>query len=276
VKGEMTEKPKLYRPHWEPTSLNTIIANPHQPPPWLIHDLLPKDSGILCSGHPHSQKSLNWLSAAIESVTTHRVWSHFDCPQVKRVLYIETEDPRWLVEKRVHGFCKGLALNPEEIREAGFYLSTPGPFTLTEEKTALFSLIDHTQPDWIVLSTLQGLLGGADWKEQKDMGPINALLVKMQRMAPTTVITHSPHNEEARRAAGSITQEANYATTMHFKKYARIVNVISDSKMGTELNFNLRLLTEDGEVRQVLHEFPKEKEKPIVPIDPFQPIKRRL
>lgn len=237
-----TTKPN-YPAVWTPQAGNAILALPCSPPPWVIEDLLPLKGGILCSGQPHATKSLNWLCAAIESVTTHLVWGKYACPNVRRVLYIETEDPLWMIVERVQSFAQGLGITDL----SGFYLSRPGPFTLVDHEAHLLALVNEINPDWIVFSTLQGLLGGKDWKEQKDMGPVNALMVKLMERAPLVLITHSTQDTGVKRAAGTITQAANYPVTMHFAKSGTkkgFVNVTGDSKMGVDLKFQLRLEVE--------------------------------
>jgi hypothetical protein len=268
MSNAQTPKKLIYPEHWRPSSLRDVLSRTPGSPPWVIDELLPAQSGILCSGLPHSGKSLNWLAAGLESVVTHRVWGRFGASKVNRFLFIETEDPKWLVEGRIHGLARGLGLKPEDdLERYGFFFSCTGPFELEKREKELSALIDDVRPDWVVLSTLQGLLGGRDWKEQKDMGPVNAIMVRLMRKAPLVVITHSPRNEKARRAAGSITQDANYLVTMNFQKKVNktgntTTSVIGDSKMGTELTFNLTLETEsvtgeDGktrnEVRRVTH-----------------------
>jgi hypothetical protein len=239
--------------HWLLSTLDEIKNKPLIQPKWIIEGLLLEQSGTLVSGLPHACKSLNWLYAALESVTTHTVWGHFACPNVKRVLYVETEDPQILVESRVQQLAKGL---PPLREGCSFTLAATGPFNLTDAEAKLMTLIDQVKPDWMVLSTLQGLLGGRDWKEQSDMGPVNAVFVRVSRRAPITVITHSPWNMENKRAAGTVTQAANFLTLMHFEKtisqHGTIITVQVDSKMGNELpSFDLVLKTEGKLVTKV-------------------------
>jgi len=267
-----------YPEHWRPSSLAEVLTRTAEPPPWVIDGLLPAQSGILCSGQPHATKSLNWLYAALESVVKHKVWGKFTCPKVNRVLFIETEDPTWLVEGRIHQFAKGLGLRPEDdLGEYGFFFACTGPFELAKSERQLIALIDEVEPDWVVISTLQGLLGGRDVKEQKDMGPVNAVMVRLQRRAPLVLITHSPRDAKARRSMGTITQDANYLVTLHFEKRPNkcgktVISVVGDSKMGVELEFDLALETESvtlngktvSEVRRIVHSVRKETKKELI------------
>jgi AAA domain len=278
-----TTKPSVanqrgYPDGWRPSSLKDVLSRTPEPPPWVIEGLLPLQSGLLCSGQPHAAKSLNWLAAALESVVSHKVWGKFDCPKVKRVLFIETEDPRWLVEHRIHGLSKGLGIKQgDDLEKIGFFFSCTGPFKLLECEIQLRALIEEVQPDWVVLSTLQGLIAGSDWSQQKDMGPVNAIMVGLQRLVPLVAITHSPRDGNARRSAGSITQDANYLVTMHFKKDDKdgktVVSVVGDSKMGVELDFDLTLVTETvkgqhdnpvTEVRRITHSVHKENKAELI------------
>jgi hypothetical protein len=186
-------------------------------PPWKIRGLVVEGGATQVSAHPHGMKSLSWLNAALESVTLHTVWRHFDASNVERVLYIESEDPQWLVEARIRGIAKGLGLEPD-TDQPGFHYICPGPFDLVREEESLRELFAKYQPDYVVLSTLQNLLAGRDWISQKDMQPINALIVRLSRICPLVVLTHSPWDSEKRRAAGTITQFANFAVTMHYQK----------------------------------------------------------
>ncbi len=107
------------------------------------------------------------------------------------------------------------------------------------------------------------------------MGPINAIFVRLSRRCPIVVITHSPWDGRNKRAAGSITQAANFLSLMHFDKTISKgetkIAVTLDCKMGQETEtFDLILDTETvpgkkrPELRRVryagIHE-PSDKEK---------------
>jgi hypothetical protein len=204
-------------------------------PPWKIKGLVIEGGATQVSAHPHGMKSLSWLSAALESVTLHTVWRHFDASKVERVLYIESEDPEWLVAARVRGIAKGLGLDPNEP-VPGFHYVCPGPFDFVREEPTLRELFAKCKPDFVVLSTLQSVLGGRDWLTQKDMQPVNALIVRLSRICPLVVLTHSPWNKAQRRAAGTITQFANFAIALHYEKMkvgdGDAIHVKEDSKVG--------------------------------------------
>jgi hypothetical protein len=186
-------------------------------PAWKIRGLVVECGATQVSAHPHGMKSLSWLNAALESVTLHTVWRHFDASSVQRVLYIESEDPEWLVVARIKGLAKGLGLAQEE-QLPGFHYVCPGPFDVVKEENSLRELFARLNPDFAVLSTLQNMLAGRDWSSQKDMQDVNALIVRLSRVCPLVVLTHSPWDSEKRRAAGTITQFANFGVTMHYQK----------------------------------------------------------
>jgi len=197
-------------------------------------------------------KSLSWLNAALEAVSLRTVWRHFDATKVERALYIESEDPEWLVAARIRGIANGLGLPPDE-EVPGFHYVCPGPFDLVKEEDSLRCLFAKHQPDFAVLSTLQNMLAGRDWSSQKEMQDVNALIIRLSRICPLVVLTHSPWDSEKRRAAGTITQFANFAVTMHYKKSSRsddgdTIHVVVDSKLGAVVDdFHLNLVTEGGE-----------------------------
>jgi hypothetical protein len=254
-----------YPPEWYPRSLkeiaNRVWDTPHKIP-WVVQDILPGASSLLCSGQPHATKSLDWLAACIEAPIKHTVWGKFDACGVKRTLYIETEDPDWMVENRIVGLMKGFGLSPtDDLEKYGFYFSATGPFDLVQKEQQMRALINYVKPDFTVLSTLQGLIPGRSLNEQKDMSEPNAMVVRLARLTPMVVITHSPRDSNVKRSYGTIVQDANYLTLMHFEKQERegktTINVTGDSKLGTELNFKLQLVTEmmaeNTEVRGVFH-----------------------
>ena len=216
---KLTPKP-AYPSHWRPATLKEIINRVEEPVRWTVNGLLLEGATNLTSGQPHAGKSLAWLAGAMQAVTTRKVWGKFQVnSSIKRVLYVETEDPRVLVETRVRELAKHLSPSPEDLYDAGFLLATTGPFDLVKAKDEIHRLLDTHKPDWLVLSTLQGLLGGRDWNAQDEMAEVNALLVDLGRnVVPTSVITHSPKDARLHRAAGTITQEANHATVLHIQK----------------------------------------------------------
>src|SRR5258708_38133193 len=89
-------------------TLKDALANKPSSPPWVIQDLLLRDSATLVSAHPHSMKSLSLLCACMEAVAKKQVWGHFDASPVTKSLFIETEDPEWMVEARIRGLAEGL------------------------------------------------------------------------------------------------------------------------------------------------------------------------
>jgi hypothetical protein len=246
---------------WAVCGLADALAGSGQRPPWIIENLLLAQSATQVSAHPHSMKSLAWLAACIESVAKHTVWNHFDASAVRRSLFIESEDSKWLVEQRIREIAKGMELTGAEDAPGFNYLRT-GPFDLVQFEATLSQMLRHYRPDFVVLSTLQSLLNGRDWNEQADMQQVNAAIVRLASLCPLVVITHSPWDRRARRAAGSITQAANFATTIHFEKVVTrrssntFVHVSVDSKAGAEqADFSLKLQT-DGveEIRGIVYE----------------------
>jgi hypothetical protein len=229
-------------------TLKDALESKSSAPPWIIQDLLLRDSATLISAHPHSMKSLSLLCACIEAVANKQVWGHFPAPTVERSLFIETEDPEWMVESRIRGLAKGLAIEGEL---PGFFYSCTGAFDLVATKHQIIELLEDFRPNFAVLSTLQGLLAGRDWLRQNDMADVNALCVDLaRRYCPLIVVTHSPWSKKERRAAGTITQAANFVVNAHFqkienKKHDSFVHVSVDSKAGAgETDFHLKLNTE--------------------------------
>lgn len=229
---------------WKIKTVKDALNNSSQEPPWVIQDLLLKDTATLVSAHPHSMKSLSLLCACMQAVATKQVWGRFGAPSVTKSLFIETEDPEWLVEARIRGFSEGLEIKNDL---PGFFYSCVGPFNLVEMKPNLVELLESYKPDFAVLSTLQGLLGGRDWLRQDAMADVNALFVDLsRRFCPLVVVTHSPWNKKERRAAGTITQAANFVTNVHFQKTNETsIHVNIDSKAGAGISdFSLKLNTE--------------------------------
>lgn len=212
--------------------------------------------------HPHSMKSLSWLAATIEAVAKNKVWGHFDAPGVNSSLFIESEDPNWLLEERICGIAKGMGLKAKEDAQGFHYLRT-GPFDLVKLERSLKDILNFYRPDFAVLSTLQSLLSDRDWNEQGDMQAVNSVVVRLASICPLVVITHSPWDKRARRAAGSVTQAANFLTTMHFEKVQdpkstdSFIHVRVDSKIGAEqTDFHLKLETEGGDIRGLIYNGP--------------------
>ena len=232
---------------WRVRSFQDAMKGSGERPPWIIEDLLLGDSATLVSAQPHAMKSLSLLSASLEAVATGTVWGHFNASGVKNVLFLETEDPEWMVESRIRGLAKGLGLGPKDEVQ-GFRYACVGPFDILEETRRIDSLLQKHAPNFIVLSTLQNLLQGKDWNSQQHMQPIMAALLNMARGCPLVLVTHSPWDRRQKRAAGSVTQTANFLTAMHYEKQVNkrtgqtFVHVSVDSKAGAmETDFNLRL-----------------------------------
>jgi AAA domain len=242
---------------WEICDLSHAMAGARQKPPWVIEDLLLAQSATQVSAHPHSMKSLAWLAAALEAVAKHTVWHHFNASTVNRSLFIESEDSTWVLEERLRGLAKGLELRGVEDAPGFHYLRT-GPFDLVNMEKTLAQIFEYYRPDFVVLSTLQSLLAGRAWKEQDEMQDVNSLIVRLSSAyCPIVEITHSPWDSRQKRAIGSISQAANFLTSLHFEKKVSsadtFVHVMLDSKLGAEeSDFTLRLETEgEGKQREV-------------------------
>jgi hypothetical protein len=205
------------------------------------------ESTTLVSAQPHAMKSLSWLQACLEAVVNGKVWGHFAAPNVKSTLFIETEDPCWLVEARIRGIAAGLGLGSNEDA-SGFHYACTGPFDFVGSEKYIRDLITKYSPDFVVISTLQSTLSGRSMKEQSDMAPVMAAVIRLSRLAPLVLITHSPWDRKQRRAAGTVTQAANFLTSMHYQKTvdkksgATYAQVVVDSKAGAlETDFYLKL-----------------------------------
>jgi hypothetical protein len=105
-------------------------------PPWKVKGLVVEGGATQVSAHPHGMKSLSWLNAALEAVSSHQVWRHFDASNVHRTLFIESEDPEWMVAARIQGIAKGLGL-PHDQDVPGFHYICPGPFDLVAAEEEL-------------------------------------------------------------------------------------------------------------------------------------------
>jgi hypothetical protein len=232
---------------WEARSFQDAMRGSGHRPPWVIEDLLLSESATLVSAQPHAMKSLSLLSACLEAVTKKTVWGHFRAPNVDSVLFLETEDPAWMVEARIRGLAEGLGID-EKDSVPGFHYACVGPFDFLGTENRIEGLIKQHSPNFIVLSTLQNLLHGKDYNRQDDMQPIMAAMIKLSRLSPLFLVTHSPWDRRQKRAAGTVTQTANFLTAMHYeKKVARktgetFVHVSVDSKAGAlETDFSLKL-----------------------------------
>jgi len=229
---------------WMARTLADALRGATEEPPWVIKGLVMEESATLVSALPHSIKSLSWLAAAMQAVAQKKVWGHFDAPHVENALFIETEDPLWLVEARIRGLAKGLDLQDGGL--GGFVYIRPGPFDLVQEERTLRTLIQAHEPDFVVLSTLQNLLGGRNYLQQAEMAPVAAAVLRLAQVSPIVLLTHSPWNRKERRAAGTVTLSANFATTLHYAKVERAGDTFAhaklDSKAGsTEQDFYLKV-----------------------------------
>jgi hypothetical protein len=116
-----------------------------------------------------------------------------------------------------------------------------------------------------VLSTLQNLLYGRAYDRQEDMQPVMAEMIKLARLSPLFLVTHSPWDTRQKRAAGSVTQTGNFLTAIHYEKRVTrktgetFVHVSVDSKAGAlETDFSLKLAVDGsprdpGSVRGVVY-----------------------
>lgn len=220
---------------WAAKTLRDATEAATNEPPWVVKGLVLEQSATLVSAQPHSMKSLSWLAAAMQAVAEQKVWGHFDASNAERAMFIETEDPLWMVEARIRGIAQGLGLRNSVLN--GFTYLRPGPFDLVKEESTLRTLITRHKPNFVVLSTLQNLLGNRNFKEQADMAPVAAAVIRLSEGSPIVLLTHSPWDKKQRRAAGTVTLSANFGTTLHYAKIEKegttFAHVKLDSKAGS-------------------------------------------
>jgi hypothetical protein len=235
---------------WNIKGFQDAMQSTERGPQWAIEGLVAKKSATLVSGQPHAGKSLAWLDALLEAITQHKVWGHFDASNVNAVLFVETEDPAFVVEGRIRGFARGLKLATDDLIP-GFHYLRIGPFELVKEEAKILELAKEYNLDLIVISTLQNLVHGADLSSQKDMAPIMALVVRLAEYCPTVLLTHSPRDKRLKRATGTVTQDANFLTTIHFEKFRNkkagqeCIHASVDSKLGCiEPDFTLSIVAD--------------------------------
>jgi len=259
---EQQSQPEAKPDRWVARGFQDAMKGSREKPPWVIEDLLLAESATLVSAQPHAMKSLSLLGACLEATAKGKVWGHFDAPNIDSVLFLETEDPEWMVEARIRGLAKGLGIG-EKDGVPGFHYACVGPFDFLGDENRIGELVQKHAPKFIVLSTLQNLLRGRDYNRQNDMQPIMAKMIELSRLAPLFLVTHSPWDKRQKRAAGSVTQTANFVTAMHYEKRISkksaetFVHVSVDSKAGAlETDFSLKLETngdprDPGSVRKV-------------------------
>jgi len=240
---------------WEPRDWKTILTNPTPPTLYVIEGLLGQQSGAFIAGKPHAMKSLSTLYGSLEVLTKGTFWG-LKAHGVERVVFLETEDPRIVVEQRIRELSKGLDVDPENVPD-GFVLLTPGRIDLGNAQTqaTLYRKLREHKPDIAVFSTLQGMLGEQDWNQQSDMSPIHAFVMLICReICPVILITHAPQDKKQRRPIGSISQSANYLVVGHVSKWItpkgeQQISLELDSKLGGQKEFTLRLVTDGQEIR---------------------------
>lgn len=253
-------RPSRSAASWEIRGFEDAMSETLVKPPWVIENLLAKQSATLVAAHPHALKSLSWLYASLEAVAKKQVWGRFAAPDVESTLFIETEDAPWLVEARIRGFAKGLGLTQTD-KVPGFHYACVGPFALLSQEENIRGLIRNYGLSFITISTLQNLLGARAWKAQEEMQPILSMIVRLSRECPIVLLTHSPWDKKQRRAAGSVTIPANFLTTLHCEKTMNrksndtFVHILLDSKASAaETSFNVKLLADghgDEDVRGI-------------------------
>jgi predicted ATP-dependent serine protease len=90
---------------------------------------------------------------------------------------------------------------------------------LVAEEEKLCESLEKYKPHFAVISTLQNLLNGRSWSKPEQMRPVAAAILRLSRSYfPVVLITHSPWDTKQRWAAGTVTQTANFMTTMHYVK----------------------------------------------------------
>jgi len=98
---------------WTARGFHDAMKGSQGKPPWIIEHLLLAESATLVSAQPDAMKSLSLLSTCLEAVTKKKVWGHFTA-NVDTVLFLETEDPVWMVESRIRGPANGLGIGEKE------------------------------------------------------------------------------------------------------------------------------------------------------------------
>src|SRR5205085_10292615 len=125
----------------------------------------------------------NMLAGCMELAHTQTLWGKFKAPNIKKTLFIETEDAKPMLEARIRGLLRGLGI--EDVKQLpDFHYARLGPFDLVKMQDELMPVIQHFKPDFVVLTTLQGPWGNRPGNQQTEMAEVNAQFRKIEASVP--------------------------------------------------------------------------------------------
>ena len=159
-------------PFSEPAS--TLLAEPDESVDWVVEHLIEKPSLGFIGGEPKMTKSITALHLALCVVTGTPVFGQFQVPHPGKVFYLQEEDGRRRVKRRMKALLKGMGAwpPPEDfgtrlkvaIRK-GFRIDDP------EWRRRLDVELTQLQPDLIVFDVLANLHSKEE-NEQQAMSEI--------------------------------------------------------------------------------------------------------
>ncbi len=144
-------------PFSEPAS--ALLDEPDEPVDWLIEPLIERASIGFIGGEPKQTKSILALHLAISAVTTQQLFGKFTVPKPLRVFYVQEEDGRRRVKRRLKALLRGLGADHsaavgERLRVAihqGVRIDEPAWIE------RLHSELETFKPDLVIFDVLSNL-----------------------------------------------------------------------------------------------------------------------
>ena len=158
----------------EPCSV--LLAEPDEPVDWLIEPLIERESLGFIGGEPKLTKSILASHLAVSAVTAQPLFGKFQVPKPLRVFYVQEEDGRRRVKRRLKALVRGLGGDQaaftqavgERLRVAirqGFRIDEPDWFKRLQLALEAF------KPDLVIFDVLANL-HGMDENDQRAMSKL--------------------------------------------------------------------------------------------------------
>lgn len=217
---EQVEPSKVIKPTVT-LEIDSISELLNEPPPidWLIPKRLARGDCALIVGPPGSGKSWITLDIAISGALGHPILSHWEIDRPIKVMYVDEENPRDEVNRRLWCIFNATVSNGarpdarEEVASRLFIYRPCQGFTFRERDGYLASLarqVSQIEPDLIVFDSVTAVSGITDENKATEVrGFFHDKLYPLRRVANSAILCVHHSNKRAYETEGnvSVTQD---------------------------------------------------------------------
>lgn len=219
-----------------------FLGRPMVGPGWLIEGWWSNNSHGMLAGEPKTYKSVIATEIAISVASGYPMWDKYKVVKPGPVLYIQEENPPWIVQDRMMKIAHSKGLLDGKVymlkREDELYVEFPKELpirilnnygidlTTVEHQELIIREIELVRPVLVILDPLYLMLGDTDENSAQELRGILQWLLKVKEQYGVSIIVLHHWNKGGKSERGG--QRMLGSTTLHAWVDSAIYTSIKD------------------------------------------------